>query len=511
MIDKDGDAKVMDFGIARSLAGGGTTVEGAIIGTPEYMSPEQVDGKPADGRADIYALGVILFEMVTGRPLFEGETPLAVTHKHKYEPAPDPMTLNPQIPSDLGRLILRCLEKEREKRYQTTGELTADLKAVDALLPTTEPASAGRSATKHKSGTSKTITVKTTPKKLIIPAAVLIVIAAVVFIWMKFGSGNRQPSPDSIAVLPFQYRGEDKENEYRADAMTDALTGKLVQFSGLQKVIARQSAMQYKNSIKKASEIARELGVKYLVEGSFLQTIYQVQITVLLIDARTDRNLWSYEFSGDAEDIVELHNEIARAIVSKIKVKLTPQEETRLAKAKPVDPITYDSFIKALFNPTSQLSLEDTIRSAEENLKDIIRQDPGFVPPYMTLASVYWDSSGMNIVHPYVGFIKAREMAIKALELDETLGGAHAILGSLKGILDYDYVGAQEEFNRALVLSPNDASLFTMYCIFLNYEGRFEEALAAGRRSIELDPIAPIRRANLAWTYYRSGRQDDAL
>jgi len=160
MIDKEGNAKIMDFGIARSLARAGTTAEGAVIGTPEYMSPEQVEGKPADQRADVYALGVILFEMVTSRPPFEGETSLAVAHKHRYEPAPDPRDLNPQIPEEISRLILRCVEKEREKRYQTTGEFLADLETVEATLPTTERALTGRPPTKRKTTPSKTITVK---------------------------------------------------------------------------------------------------------------------------------------------------------------------------------------------------------------------------------------------------------------------------------------------------------------------------------------------------------------
>ena len=154
MIDKDGNAKIMDFGIARSLARAGTTAEGAIIGTPEYMSPEQVDGKPADQRADIYALGVILFEMVTGRPPFEGETAFSIANKHKSEPAPDPRTLNPQISADLGRLILRCLEKERDQRYQTTDELLADLGTIEETLPSTQRAPPGHKTASSSAGLS---------------------------------------------------------------------------------------------------------------------------------------------------------------------------------------------------------------------------------------------------------------------------------------------------------------------------------------------------------------------
>jgi serine/threonine protein kinase len=177
MIDKEGNAKIMDFGIARSLARAGTTAEGAIIGTPEYRSPEQVEGKPADQRADIYALGVILFEIVTGRPSFEGETSLAIAHKHRYEPAPDPRTLNPQIPEDVSHLILRCLEKEKEKRYQTAAEVHADLEKIEQLIPSTD-----RITRTKKPFTSKEITVKFTVRKLFFPVLALGAVIIIAFL-----------------------------------------------------------------------------------------------------------------------------------------------------------------------------------------------------------------------------------------------------------------------------------------------------------------------------------------
>ncbi len=511
MIDRDGNAKIMDFGIARTMAGAGTTVEGAIIGTPEYMSPEQVEGKPADQRADIYALGVILFEMVTGEPPFEGENPLAIASKHRYEPAPDPRTLNPHIPADLSRMILLCLEKDREARYQTTAELLAGLEAVEASLPKAERVPTGRPSTRRKPTPSKTITVKITRRRLLLPALALVATFSIIIGLMNFLSKAKSNPFDCIAVLPFRYLAENKEREYWAEAMTSGLIGKLGQVSGLKKVIAYQSARQYKDSTKKASEIARELGVNCLVEGDILLVENRARISVRLIDAKSERNLWANDYNRDTRDILTLQNEVTRTIVSEIKVKLTPLEEARLAKAAPVNPITYDSLNKSLFHSVGQYSLEEGFRISIENLNEIIQQDPGFAPPYVTLALQYWNMAGMLVVQPQIGFLKARELATKALELDDTIGFAHAILGSLKAILDYDYVGAQEQFNTAIALSPNDATLFNMYTIFLNFEGRFDEALETVRRCIELDPLEPFERENLAWTYYHAGRYSEAL
>ncbi|MGB7293985.1 MAG: serine/threonine-protein kinase, partial [Candidatus Aminicenantales bacterium] len=213
MIDKEGSARIMDFGIARSLAQAGTTAEGVIIGTPEYMSPEQVEGKPADQRADIYSLGAILFEMVTGRPPFEGETTLAVAHKHRYEPAPDPRALNPQLPVDLSRLILRCLEKDREKRYQTSADVMTELNKIEQQIPSTD-----RVTPTRRPFTSKEITVKFTVRKMLLPVLALGAVIVVALLgWRLFLNKPPAPAPaieNSIAVISLRNQTGDTTYDY---------------------------------------------------------------------------------------------------------------------------------------------------------------------------------------------------------------------------------------------------------------------------------------------------------
>ncbi|MCJ7487431.1 MAG: serine/threonine protein kinase, partial [Candidatus Aminicenantes bacterium] len=230
IVDREGSARIIDFGIARSAATKGKTGEGAIIGTPEYMAPEQVEGKPADRRADLYALGVILFEMVTGRPPFEGETPLAVAVKHKTDLPPDPREIAPQTPVELGRAILRSLEKDRDKRYQTSEEFLAALAAIDESLPTTERTAPGR-----KPSTSKRITVEFTPKKLVVPAIALAALVLVaIFLWRPWASKISSVAAPlvehSIAVISFENLTGDPKHDSLIRAVPNLM---ITKFEGM--------------------------------------------------------------------------------------------------------------------------------------------------------------------------------------------------------------------------------------------------------------------------------------
>jgi len=364
MIDKDGNAKIMDFGIARSLAGGGTTAEGAVIGTPEYMSPEQVDGKPADERADIYALGVILFEMVTGRPPFDGETSLAIAHKHKYEPAPDPRSINPQIPADLSRLILRCLEKEREKRYQTTSELLADLEAVETSLPTTDRAAAGRPSTKQISSTSKTITVKIPPKKIIISAAVFFgLVFAVFFLWPPWsGKDDSTVNPrikNSIAVISFENQTGTEDYDIYSKTIPSLLITNL-ENSGYFYVVPWERLFDLLKGMGKKDvetidrdlgfRLCRREGVKWIVTGSFSRAGDLFMTNVSVLDAETKALLKSASSQGNSvESIFRTQiDDLSRKIVEGVGLNAQASESAswKIVDVTTSSPEAYNYFVR---------------------------------------------------------------------------------------------------------------------------------------------------------------------
>ena len=510
MIDKEGNARIMDFGIARSMRSKGITGAGLVIGTPEYMSPEQAEGKEADSRADIYSLGVVLFQMLTGQLPFEGETSLAIAHKHIYEPAPDPLTLNSHIPEDLGSLILRCLEKDKEARYQKTSEMLTNLEEVLASLSTAELTSKDILSTKRRPGTSKTITVNIIPKKLLLPASALTaIIVAIISLLIFLPKDQKQPL-GSIAVLPFRLITEDRGQEFWDDGMTAALTNKLYQVSGLKRVASFRSAMTFKGSDKKAPEIGQELGVDALVDGTVNRSENKISVNAQLIEAKGDKFLWAGDFSCERDSILTLHNAIAKAIVAELSVNLTSAEEERLSSANTVKPELFEAYEELLYKSTEQYSLADQTKTMEENLIDIIQQDPEFALPYIALATVYFSQAGMGVVPTYDGFIKCREMAEKAVEIDSTSGDAHAYLGITKVFIDYNWEDAEKEFALALKLAPNDTHMYNLYGYFLAYQARFDEAIQAAQRSIEIDPLQ-FGIAILGWIYYHAGRYDDAI
>jgi len=425
MIDKEGQAKIMDFGIARSVHGGGITGEGAIIGTPEYMSPEQVEGKPADPRADIYALGIILFEMVTGRVPFEGETAFAIANKHKSELPPDPRTLATSVPAGLSRLILRCLEKDKAKRFQTAEELVADLAAIEAALPTNE-----RVVSRPRTITRREVTVKFQPRKLVLPVlAVSALVVMIVFIWRPWSSlPSFTPPPkieNSIAVVSLENQTGDKANDYLCRrTLPDALIVNL-ENSGLFGDVPTWERMTDLLKINRKKELefidddlgfelCRRLGIKALVSGSLNRAGETYNVMLRILDSESRKSLGSFKSEGGPVDsLLKIQiDELSRKICEVLGISLEKIGSKRL---KIGDITTSSMEAYQLYLRGNDISEKWKPNEAIPFYQKAIQIDPNFASAYLELAARYV-SSGAGPKAVGEAIAKAKELSAHAPE-----------------------------------------------------------------------------------------------
>jgi len=494
MVDEDGNAKIMDFGIARSIKGKGITDAGVMIGTPEYMSPEQVEGKEVDHRSDIYSLGVILYEMVTGRVPFEGDTPFTVGVKHKSETPRDPVELNTQIPKDLSQVILKCMEKEKEKRYQSAGEVHSELTRIEKTIPTTE-----RVILKRKPEIKW--------KNLLLYGSAAIVLILLILGGISLITRHRG-GIDSIAVLPLKNLSRDLDQEYFVDGMTEALITDLAKISAL-RVPSRTSVMQYKGLEKPLSEIARELNVDGIVEGSVLRVGDRVRITAQLIEAETDRHLWAESYERDLSDILSLQREVAQAIAKEIKIKLKPQEEILLARVHPVNPEAHEAYLKGRYqwNKWSAAGFKKAI----EYFQRAIEEDPDYAHAYAGLADAYVGLGIWGFTPSRETMPKAKAAALKAIELDDTLAEAHSALGGVMFLYEWDWLAAKKEYQKAIEFNPSNAIAKQRHADYLAAMGHLKEGMAEIKRARELDPLSPPINFAYALHLYYSRRYDEMI
>jgi len=500
MVDHEGNARIMDFGIARSIRDKSITETGVIIGTPEYMSPEQVEGIGVDHRSDLYSLGIILFEMLTGKVPFQGKTPLSVILKHKTEQPPDPREFDAQIPVEISRMILKCLEKDKDKRYPTADALLAEIVEIKKSLTAASTVQKGR-----KKETAKTFK----DRKIILPAVSAFLVLAMAITGLFFYPGvfkGGQKSLNSIAVLPLKNLSGISAQEYISEGMTEALISNLAQMQALERVISSTSVMQYKDTTKPLPEIARELGVDAIVEGSVMVFEQRVRVNVQLIEARTDRNIWSNSYERDLRNILALQSELARAIASEIKIAVTPAEQARLALTRPVDPEAYQLVLRArsLWNKET----EEDLWEAKALFERAIEVDATYALAHAGLADTYNMLAAHYFLPPSDAYPRARESALAALDLDENLAEAYASLGWVKYRYEGDWFGAEADYNWAVGLNPNYAVAHHWYGSLLRDTGRFDEALSELERARELNPFSLSINTSISRLFYYARQYD---
>jgi len=494
LITEDGQVKIVDFGLAKLAGRTMLTKEGTTLGTVAYMSPEQAQGAKLDHRTDIWAFGAVVYEMVTGQQPFKGDYEQAVMYSIMNED-PEPLTaLRSGVPMELERIVNKALAKTPKERYQHIDETVVDLLSA-------------RKQSERDQTKVQPIKAKPVQSKRIYLYAALVLFGILATIAVINYLPKDQKVIDSIMVLPLQNYSGEPEQEYFVDGMTEALITELSKITGL-RVISRTTSMRYKNSDKTPPEIASDLDVGAIVEGSVLRAGDRVRITAQLIDARADKHLWAENYDRDLGDILRLHSEVAKTIANQIRITLTPQDEARLGSAETVDPEVYQLYLKGRYF-WSQFGEEHLLKSIDY-FEQAIARDPNYALAYAGLASSYSGLSN-DFLPPHETMPKVKQAAIKALELDETLAEAHIAMGLVKFFYEREWSATEKEFQRAIELNPNSAEARTWYALYLTTMGRYEESIIEVEKAQKLDPLSLILRMWWEWIMLMEGQYEDAI
>ncbi len=495
MVTSHDVAKIVDFGLAKLSGRTMLTKTGSTVGTAAYMSPEQARGETTDHRTDIWAIGVVLYEMLTGRNPFAGDYEEAVTYRILNEDPEFVTKIRPEVPPKLDHVIQRAIAKDPARRYQTVDEFCADLEAVsgeraEGRLRKRTFGSLGR----HQRRIAARI----------LPVAVVLIAVTVYFLAKPVPTSG----PVSIVLLPFENITNDKGQEWFTDGMTDALITDLARINGL-RVTQRSSAMKYRGTNKSASEIASELGVSYVLEGSVVQLADHVKITIRIIDASTNKYLWAEEFSRDFRELLVLQGEIAKTIAGQVRVRLTPEEQNLLRQGRTVDPKAYEAYLKGNFY-LYKLTREG-ITTALQYYELSTQIDSTYAPAFAGIALVWGARAQMGYVPMSAAAREGKWAETKALALDSSLAEVHYIIGVRRAWLDWNWDGAVQSLRKSVELNPNQVEAHAYFSQLLFILKRHDEAIGHIEEAMKLDPFNPLIQGLYAMDLMYVHRYDEVI
>ncbi|HBB95042.1 MAG TPA: hypothetical protein DC054_06600 [Blastocatellia bacterium] len=555
MLRRDGCVRVLDFGLAKLtgqpalssnpevLSIAAVNTDSGFVGTVRYMSPEQARGQTVDARTDIFSFGVLLYEMITSRPPFAGETTSGlIASILQKEPLPLANYL-PGASTELQGVVSKALRKEKEERYQTARDILVDLRRLKQRLGS--EAEIGHRLEPHaKSSEVKAVAtggeqygvatavetrdatvVQSTPNaayplkkiKLRWPVSLIaltaVLVMAAFFAYSRYRPQGGRASIDSavnirsVAVLPFTNATGNPDMEYLSDGVSESLIDNLSQLPGV-KVIARSSSFKYKDKEGDPQDVAKVLGVDVIVAGRIAQLGDNLLISVELVDGRDQTQLWGEQYNRKATDLLAIQSEISSAIAGNLRLRLTTGERQQLAKRENVNPQAYEMLLRGRY--FWRMGGTDNRKKAIEFYEQAIAVDPAYALAYAELSVSYESLVNNNLLDPKEGLPKAEEAARKALELDEGLAEGHLALAEIK-LNAWDWAVAEGEIKRAIELNPNLAQAHIKYAYYLKTQGQPQQAIAETKRARELDPLAPGANEAFILGLLAAGQNDQAI